>query len=415
MKRHIGTMAACIVGLAATGALAQDATDASPLRSFDWTYQGAPEPGNRHWSSVDGVTWVETYPSGYTEVQKVGASAQVDGCQGVITTKAYSPTSQTFIPDPGCPSMVLLFRFSDRPWRPLGVMRSISTAAVSLTAPDRSQSTTPTPAYGPDNPRPGSARADLRPLMQEHPGEPMPDNRAALDAALARNDGSILKLLAAQSDPKQIYLELNWERARIYDGAGLAVSLAYMLDLWRMAPHLPEDGSGPHGDKPDQMKQTAVAFALYNFALIRLDGVRCADDSAPSHGLSQLAQFAAPILAYARALPPDERDRAVMVAVNVERATLPARKDDALLCSGGLKEIEAGLAANGDRPLPRSQMPGYVGSVTQVPDAPGYKTQFEEPATWRPRQQQIRLTIRDDLERIVEPALGPPSTAAPSP
>jgi hypothetical protein len=88
-----------------------------------------PEPGNRHWFSRDGVVWTETTPSGHSEVQRVGAAAQVGQCHGVITTKSASPTSQTFIPDPDCPQMVLLFRFANEAWRPLGLMRAISTGS----------------------------------------------------------------------------------------------------------------------------------------------------------------------------------------------------------------------------------------------------------------------------------------------
>jgi hypothetical protein len=127
MRRRFGTMGVGIAVLGLnTAAHPQVATVASPLRSFDWTYGYAPEPGNRHWSSPDGVVWTETYPSGHTEVQRVAASAQVLGCHGVITTKIYSPASQTFIPDPGCRSMALLFRFGDQPWGMLGGMRSES-------------------------------------------------------------------------------------------------------------------------------------------------------------------------------------------------------------------------------------------------------------------------------------------------
>ena len=127
MRRRFGMMAVGIAVLGMnTAAHSQVATAASPLRSFDWTYGYAPEPGNRHWTSPDGVIWTETYPSGYTEVQRVAASAQVLGCHGVITTKSYSPASQTFIPDPGCPSMMLLYRFADQPWGTLGGMRSES-------------------------------------------------------------------------------------------------------------------------------------------------------------------------------------------------------------------------------------------------------------------------------------------------
>jgi hypothetical protein len=101
---------------------------ASPLASFDWTYLGDP-PGDRHWTSPDGVVWTETYPNGHSEVQNVGARGGVAGCLGVITTKTYSPTSQTFIPDPGCIPMALRFRYADQPWGVLGVMRAITVRA----------------------------------------------------------------------------------------------------------------------------------------------------------------------------------------------------------------------------------------------------------------------------------------------
>ncbi len=97
---------------------------ASTIASFDWTYLAQPEPGNRHWSSPDGVTWTETYSSGRQEVQKVAFMATLNGCIGAVTTKSYAPTAETFIPEPGCPNMVLLFRFGGV-WGVLGRMRTI--------------------------------------------------------------------------------------------------------------------------------------------------------------------------------------------------------------------------------------------------------------------------------------------------
>src|SRR5580658_460541 len=88
MDGWFNKIAACALGVfVSTTALAQVGKPASPIRSFDWTYQGNPEPGNRHWSSPDGVTWTETYPSGHADVQNVEASATVGGCNGVITVK----------------------------------------------------------------------------------------------------------------------------------------------------------------------------------------------------------------------------------------------------------------------------------------------------------------------------------------
>ena len=129
MIRFIGAAVCVVAALFGAAALAQTVIAASPIRSFDWTYKGAEDPGDRHWSSPDGVAWTETYPSGRTQTQKVWAFAQVGGCSGVITKKLDSSNSQTFIPNPGCSPMLLLFRADDGPWRPIGVIRSISSQA----------------------------------------------------------------------------------------------------------------------------------------------------------------------------------------------------------------------------------------------------------------------------------------------
>lgn len=256
--------------------------------------------------------------------------------------------------------------------------------------------------YSPDNPRPGSARANLRRLMQERPGEPMPANRSALDAALIQDPGAAMTLLLGQKDPVQIYLDLDWERARIYDGAGLAISLAYMMDLWRVAPVLPADPKINNGDTPDALRETAVAFALYNTALIKVDSARCADASAPSHRFDQLVQIAKPIFVYGRGLPDAKKTEVIGVAINVERATAPARKDDPVLCSGGMAEIQQGLAANGNAPLAQATVPGTVGQTLAVPATPGYKPGFTVPEVWQPQQTKQR----DGLLAEFDTALG---------
>jgi hypothetical protein len=167
MRRFFGTIA---LGVAISGltlaARSQVATPASPLRSFDWTYIEPPEPGTRHWSSSDGIVWTETFPSGRTEVQRVGASAEVFGCDGVITTKSYSPTAQTFIPNPGCPAMRLLFRFGDQPWAVVGSMRAPSFTLDGDHAPPP---TSAAPAAASPAPQPG-ARLDASDLPHLRPG-----------------------------------------------------------------------------------------------------------------------------------------------------------------------------------------------------------------------------------------------------
>lgn len=295
-------------------------------------------------------------------------------------------------------------------------MRALSLSvaiAMATTAPALAQSPqAPSPASDPYFTAP---RAELQHLMQEHPGEPMPDNRAALDAALADDPNGLFKLLMDQKDANQGYRDLNWERARIYDGAGFAVSLAYMMDLWRVASALPADPAKVNGDTPDSVRQTAVAFALYNVAIISLDGTRCSDSSAPGHRLDQLAQIARPIFLYGRGLTADQKSNAIRVALHVERATASVRHDDPLLCSGGLEEIRQGLAANGNKPLAQSTMPGVAGKTMSVPDAPGYKPTYVAPDVWRPKQAALRAQLEATFTTILTPPVPANPTASASP
>jgi len=129
MNRRIGAIAGCAVGLLIAATASAQQQMASPLASFDFTYRGQPEPGNRHWTSPDGINWTQSYPSGHQVFEKVVGSAQVNGCVGVVTVisdpaaEHVSPDAQTFVPNPGCPQMAILFRPSPaRPWGVLGLI-----------------------------------------------------------------------------------------------------------------------------------------------------------------------------------------------------------------------------------------------------------------------------------------------------
>ena len=130
MNRRLGTIAGCAAGLlAAFAASAQQPVAPSPLASFDFTYRAQPEPGNRHWTSPDGINWTEATPSGRLSLEKVVGSAQVNGCSGVVTTYANVPPAQiatagqTFVPNPGCPQTLILYRSgSAGQWRPIGLI-----------------------------------------------------------------------------------------------------------------------------------------------------------------------------------------------------------------------------------------------------------------------------------------------------
>src|ERR1700761_6650651 len=133
MNRRLGAIAGCAVGLLAAFAATaqQQPVFPSPLASFDFTYRAQPEPGNRHWTSPDGINWTETYPSGRQTLEKVVGAAQINGCAGVVTTYSNVPPSQiatsaqTFVPNPGCAQMQILFRpGSAAPWHAIGQITS---------------------------------------------------------------------------------------------------------------------------------------------------------------------------------------------------------------------------------------------------------------------------------------------------
>lgn len=76
-----------------------------------FSLSGDHDPGLRIWEhEVDG-TWTEAYPSGFSEKGiEERERANVNGCRGSIVGPADEPEHAVFIPDKGCPGMMVLFR-----------------------------------------------------------------------------------------------------------------------------------------------------------------------------------------------------------------------------------------------------------------------------------------------------------------
>jgi hypothetical protein len=289
---------------------------------------------------------------------------------------------------------------------------SIAVGIASALLAQTSIAQTPNPALRafPDNAKSQSAREALRPIMEGGPNTPMPENRATLDAALAKNDQSIFNLLMQQKDVAQVSLDLNWERSRIFEGAGYGVSLAYMYDLWRLATFI--DNRGQRAEtSPESIKQTAVAFALYNVALLIVDGVRCADPTAPNYNLTNLLQGAQPILAYGRVLSAERQQQAVLIAQQVEQATAPLRRNDPLICDGGVDQFIQALAAGKARTsVAVPAQPGEVGAARVLPDTPTGRERFRDLEVWQPEQQKLREGLAARLGQIL---VSPPANTVP--
>lgn len=202
------------------------------------------------------------------------------------------------------------------------------------------------------------------------------------------------RLRSAQT-AREIDLDMNWEQAKLYDGAGFIIAYAYMHDLWRFGAALPAESG-------DGLKQSAAMMFLYSFDLITVDGPQCDDATAPIHRRDQLFTENRAIADYLRTLPRAYRMQIGTISLGVETATAHVRKNDDVLCSGGLAELSEGLKAQGTKALQQvPNVPGTYGKTYAVPPAPGYQPKFLDERAWRPKQATARQALPLSLTRLL--------------
>ena len=227
---------------------------------------------------------------------------------------------------------------------------------------------------------------------------PMPKNVAELDSLLAKKDyEALLATLSKVNDGDTVLLDLNWERMRMFDGAGILVGHAYVNDLWRLGTAM--------GARGGELRDAALAFDLYLDAVIQIDGVRCADPAAAPFRLKQLTDNQPVMWAQATKLSKADRDRTLVVALSFEALTAPVRQNDEVLCqgqtTGSMVEMIEGLgqlAKEGKQPKAVDR-PGFPGQSYEVPRAPPH---FLPPEQWRPKQEPIRAGIVDALDAAMK-------------
>jgi hypothetical protein len=243
---------------------------------------------------------------------------------------------------------------------------------------------------------PQADSATLRARLMQGLGHQMPADAANLDAWVRQNDMAPLTERLRQAHAEHdVELDLNWEQVQVVNGAGFVVGYAYMFDLWRLGSALP-------AGKGEALKQTAAMMFLYNLDLIAIDGAKCADASAPVHRRDQLFDQNPGLIAYMRTLPRATRMSLGSTSLEVERATAPLRKNDEVLCSGGVAQITQGLQAAGNRPLqPVPNTPGTIGKTYAVPPAPGYKPAFVAAQVWVPKQAETRKALPASLTNLL--------------
>lgn len=230
---------------------------------------------------------------------------------------------------------------------------------------------------------------------------PQPKSQARLDAFLVAHDWNALSAALDAERRKDPALVLNWERTKIFNGGGLYVVIAYVYDLWGVGNALP-------GERGDSLKQTALAFSLYAYALTEIDATRCSDPAGAHRRAVQLRGELAPIWSYGAGLARAERDRARMVGLYAEAVTADARRNDEVVCQGPprgdmaeMAEGLAALAAQGKTPEEVKTPPDALGKTYVVPRAPA---RFTPPDVWRPAQAALRPKLPQMLAELLDEA-----------
>ncbi len=236
---------------------------------------------------------------------------------------------------------------------------------------------------------------------------PLPSDAAILDGYAAREDWTpLFKRLASSAAPQDVLHDLNWERLKVVNGGNILFDIAYVNTLWKTAASAPAPAS-------DEMRQTALAFALYQLALIDVDGPRCKDPSAPAHKFALAAKNWPVIFRYGQSLTPKDQEVVKQVALNLEWATAPVRRNDPALCRGGNAEMQANLQA-GAKPqeVPTVPAPNVLpGKTYEIPHIVDYKPEYLAEAVWKPIADAHRAKLAENFASVLKPPA--PATAPP--
>jgi hypothetical protein len=227
--------------------------------------------------------------------------------------------------------------------------------------------------------------------LQPAPAATLPSDTQLNTLLAARNWNGLQLAFSRPRDAVTYVRGLDWLKAKIFAGdGGLLLALIYARDLWLLG----------ESAKRDELRGTAALMALYASELIWIDGAKCEDRSAPGHRLDQLITGRADTLRFLKTEPAELKQKIVDAAIALERRTAPFRRDDELICRGGLAEISAGLERGTRHELP--PQPGYIGKTVGVEAPPGFVPKFLPAAVYKPAQDKARAEVRASLLRFIE-------------
>jgi hypothetical protein len=183
---------------------------------------------------------------------------------------------------------------------------------------------------------------------------------------------------------------LVWLNQKVEGGAGCFVASQFAKAMW-LQGNLRGNGNE---------QALAGSLMLYALALIAIDGPKCEDQSAPSHRMDQSITGYRSILGYLKSQPTDVKTKMLAEAMAMEARTASKRKNDELLCHGGLEEMRVSLERGTQRNL--GPKPGYVGTVVDTQPPPDWKPSFLSPEQYGPAQEKARSQIEENLKKLIQ-------------
>jgi hypothetical protein len=236
------------------------------------------------------------------------------------------------------------------------------------------------------NPSPMTLLRAQYATMLDPPGRKMPADAAQLDAMLAAGQyNALYARLTGPLPPAQLLLDINWEQARLFNGASVLVTFAAINDELRYMPSAPPD-------KQPLAQQAALVLGLYARAQLETEMLGCGTPIVIGRREQELdAQFA-PMWAAGRALPRATQLHLVETALELEVATRPARRDDVVVCSWG--------------PMKDASPPASAGIASDLP-ADGETYPFGAHDTMGDESLDPYTHLQGDLSRQLSPPVGP--------
>lgn len=188
--------------------------------------------------------------------------------------------------------------------------------------------------------------------------------------------------LNGSGDPAQKLERIRrWLTANVDAGEGTAALSAALAKIHRDA------------GRPAQ----AVFYLTYARALAAVDGLSCADRTAPSEKRRNLVTHYGDLDAAFHALPATDRSALVERALALEAATWPARRrsPNRRLCSGGMDEMRRSIARGVTGRA--AVVPGRLGTQSVIPRDPDYVPSFRNVEDWTRSRAEVVPRLGDLL------------------